>query len=333
MAEPQLIATAVPILQVHPDPQQPRRLLPPDLAEALASGASPHEVLSQLRVRSERIKWIRERLAKLDGLADSIATDGLIQPIRVFQDGPDTYRIESGERRWWAHHIMVGRGDRRFERILAFIVGEQAQVSGVLRRRVAENVHRSDFTSIELARAMAVRAEEIASEDANLSRRDVEQRVGKENGMSDRRVRQFLALLKLPTDVQELAHQARLSESSLRALVTIKDPSRQLAAINALLHPVPKPAHTKTGSARRNESEGSKKSAPKRSVTSQETNGIRDLVTLAKKLQARKSESFRGELRRSLLKSEPMRKAILHLRETLDTALAGAGCGSEEQSH
>ena len=55
--------------------------------------------------------------------------------------------------------------------------------------------------------------------------------------MSDRRVRQFVALLKLSPEAQELAQQARLSENALRRIVGIKDAALQLATIRQLMHP------------------------------------------------------------------------------------------------
>ena len=108
---------------------------------------------------------------------------------------------------------------------------------GLLRRRVAENVLRSDFTAIELARAMASRIQEILTAEPGTKRDEAERRVGSENGMSDRRVRQFVALLTLSLGAQELAQQARLSENSLRPIVSIKDPARQLVAVRELIHP------------------------------------------------------------------------------------------------
>ena len=235
----QIEAKLIPLGQVHPDPTQPRRLLPPDLAQSLVTGVSPREVLSQLRSRAERDKWMRERLAELDALAGSIAIDGLMQPIRVIPDGDDRYRIEEGERRWWAHHILVQQGKEQFQSIAAMLVEKEGASSGLLRRRVAENVQRSGFTAIELAKAMASRIQEILTAEPGIKRSEAERRVGSENNMTDRRVRQYVALLTLSPEAQELAQQARLTESSLRPIVGIKDSARQLAAIRELMHPTP----------------------------------------------------------------------------------------------
>jgi len=235
----QIETQLIPLTQVRPDPAQPRHLLPSDLAEALGNGTPPGEILSQLRSRAERDQWVRERLAELDALAGSIGADGLMQPIRVVRNGDEKYTIEAGERRWWAHHILVRQGKEQFQNIPAFVVEKDSQSSGLLRRRVAENVLRSGFTAIELAKAMASRIQEIMTTEPGLTRSEAERRVGNENNMTDRRVRQYVALLTLSPEAQELAQEARLTESALRPIVGIKDSSRQLAAIRELMHPTP----------------------------------------------------------------------------------------------
>ncbi len=237
MVDTEQIAHMIPIQHIRPDPEQPRRLLSADLAQSLAAGSSPFYILEQLRARSKRNKWIRVRLHELDALAQSIADNGLMQPIRVIRDSDDRYRIEEGERRWWAHHILVQQGNEQFQHIAAFVVDKDSASAGLLRRRIAENVQRSDFTAIEVARAMANRIQEILAAESGIKRGDAERRVGGENGMSDRRVRQFVALLTLSPEAQELAQQARLTENTLRKIVGIKDSASQLAAIRELTNP------------------------------------------------------------------------------------------------
>ncbi len=237
MPENEQTTRAISILQIRPDPSQPRKLLPPDLSEELATGTSPVGILGQLRTRAEHNRWLRERLSELDALAHSIGEDGLMNPIRVFSDRDGRYTIEEGERRWWAHQILVTQGKEEFKTIAAFVVEPKGESFGLLRRRVAENVLRSEFSAIELARAMAARIQEIVAANPDTKQGAAEKQVGKENGMSDRRVRQFIALLTFSPEVQAFAQQARLSENSLRGIVGIKDSAKQLAAVRDLIHP------------------------------------------------------------------------------------------------
>ena len=316
MPETSLVARAITIHQIHPDRNQPRRWLQSDLSEALAAGATPAEILSQLRER-KRDKWVQERLVELNALADSIAADGLMQPIRVIQDGDDSYRIEEGERRWWAHQILLGRGDSRFETIAAFIVDSGAAVPGMLRRRVAENVHRSGFTAMELAQAMSARIQEIATVEPTLPRREIEKRVGKENGLSDRRVRQHLALLKLPGEVQELAQQARISEGSLRALVGIKEPIRQLAAAKKLVNPTEiRPASRKDRAGKRKPRGKARRQTPTNPRRSTTVPWPLLLIKLARRLEQRNNQEIGRELGKTV-KNEKEYEALAHLGEAL----------------
>ncbi len=316
MSETSLIAVGIPIHQIRPDPNQPRRWLSSELSEALRAGATPTDILSQLRER-KRDKWVQERLVELDALADSIGADGLMQPIRVIQESDDAYRIEAGERRWWAHQILLGRGDSRFETIAAFIVDSEAAALGMLRRRVAENVHRSGFTAMELARAMSARIKEIALAEPTLARREIEKRVGKENGLSDRRVRQHLALLRLPGEVQELAQQARMSEGSLRALVGIKDPIRQLAAAQKLVNPIEmNPASRNDRAGKRKQRGKSKRQISTNPRRSAQVAWPLVLIKLARRLEQRNSQEIGRELDKTV-KNEKECGALAHLGEAL----------------
>jgi ParB/RepB/Spo0J family partition protein len=290
------------------------------------------EILAQLRARAQRNKWIHEKLQKLDGLADSIAADGLYQPIRVIQEQENEYCIEQGERRWWAHHLLLARGDERFRYILAFITSlrdaSETGNSTKLRRQIGENVHRSDFTAIELARAMAARIGEIIATETQLTRRQVERRVGNENGTSDRRVRQFLALLTLAPQVQELAQEARVSESSLRSLVGIKEPEHQIALLRHLISAPRK----KAGSVARRKNSKKASAHPrsrgnKRAVNNEKAGSQRAvdrIASLARWLQGLRPEAIERELRKRVSQNESDRNSIVCLRDVIADGLKQA---------
>jgi ParB/RepB/Spo0J family partition protein len=351
MSQNEQIARLIPLHQIRPDPAQPRQLLPPDLLATLGSGGSPFDILDQLRIRAEHDKWIRERLTELDALAHSIADDGLMNPIRVIAEGDERYRIEEGERRWWTHHILVQQGKEQYQTIPAFVVEPNSISSGLLRRRVAENVLRSEFTAIELARAMACRIQENLDAEPGIKRVEAESRVGKENGMSDRRVRQFVGLLKLAPETQELAQQARLTENSLRRIVSIKDTTKQLEAVRELMHPsrprtaassLQSRADRKLGhgtnphsgretrskrisatSSRRNRSpHKDARSKERRSNKRSAMQNIQKVLSLAKTL---KSKDWI-----SAMKKETDRQAVVHLHNTLGKVLRMANQTNRE---
>jgi ParB/RepB/Spo0J family partition protein len=328
MTEQQLNVTLLPITQVHPDPRQPRRLLPKDLANAFADGMPASEILASLRARAEKNRGVRERMLELDALADSIATDGLYQPIRVIQEGDESYRIEQGERRWWAHRVLLGRGDERFQVIPAFVLKPDTSDKGVLRRQVSENVHRSNFTAMELARAMANRIAEIASLEPDLPRREVERRVGKENGMTDRRVRQFVALLSLAPSVQELAQEVRLGEGALRPLAQIKEPERQMAALRKIMflprkRPVSTVRSSKPERNRRTKSIRARRpSAPIKRAKNPNLSVVDRVVRAARLWHVEQAKMVERELGARIFSNAKDYEAIAFLRNALDRVLA-----------
>jgi hypothetical protein len=76
LTEQSPVVVQIPIGQVRPDPIQPRRWLPRDLAGALTSGTPPIRILTELRERCKRTKWIRVRLVNHDALTGLFRVTG-----------------------------------------------------------------------------------------------------------------------------------------------------------------------------------------------------------------------------------------------------------------
>lgn len=93
-------------------------------------------------------------------LASSIRRDGLINPITIAPSGGEQYRVETGERRWLAYHLLHalytgrdGRPDEReqWRRIPARIVQEAS-----VWRMANENNQRANLNAISKARQLAL---------------------------------------------------------------------------------------------------------------------------------------------------------------------------------
>jgi ParB/RepB/Spo0J family partition protein len=104
----------IPMDQVEPDPEQPRKVFEP---------------------------------IALRELARTIRHDGLLQPIEVRPVGPDRYRITFGERRWRAHQI------NRAATIRAYVTEEAVNLTDTRVRQIVENDQRQDVTPLEQARS------------------------------------------------------------------------------------------------------------------------------------------------------------------------------------
>src|SRR5581483_1489069 len=181
----------VPIEQICPDPDQPRKRLPKDLALAVKEGIDAHALLKELRRRAETQPGLALFLKGLDDLASSIKQVGQLAPIRVYPDEEKRYLIEMGERRWLAHLILhIERGETDFSQIDAIIGPKRATPlveRQTLQRRMAENVHRAEFSPIEMARGLASRVAEVLEQNRDMKRNQAEEVVGKENGITGRR--------------------------------------------------------------------------------------------------------------------------------------------------
>ena len=123
--KPIIRAKPIDILQIQPNPMQPRRVVPSqyrggplmdqieawlDEVEVSSGRAFPLQALIlgkvELRAREERQATAEELpLLRLADLAASIYREGLTNPITVAGSG-DSYMIETGERRWVAYHVL-----------------------------------------------------------------------------------------------------------------------------------------------------------------------------------------------------------------------------------
>ncbi len=229
----------IPIEQIYPDPDQPRKRLPRDLARAVREGMDARILLQELRKRAETQTGLGTFLKGLDDLTTSIKQVGQLAPIRVYPDKGKRYVIEMGERRWLAHLILhFDRGESDFSHIDAIITSkhkEAAVDAQTLQRRMAENVHRAEFSPLEMARGLAERIAQVIEQNSGMNRSKAEEIVGQENGITARRVRQYLSLLNLSEEAQRLAQESGLTERALRGVLKIQDADAQVQAIQKLI--------------------------------------------------------------------------------------------------
>ena len=147
---------------------------------------------------------------QLEALADSIRTNGILQPILVRRhpQTPNSFEIVAGERRWRAAQIA-----RLHE--VPVIIREIADGEAV-ELALVENVQRQDLSPLEEAEGYRRLIEEFKNTQEDLARR-----VGK----SRSHVANALRLLGLPEPVKALLEQGRLTAGHARALLSGADPA------------------------------------------------------------------------------------------------------------
>src|SRR5687767_9455302 len=143
--------------------------------------------------------------AKLDELARSINANGVVQPLLLRRRG-DRFELIAGERRWRAAQLA---GLSKVPAVVRNVSDDK-----VLELALIENIQREDLNPIEEARAYKKLIETIG-----LTQEVVAERVGRDRSY----VTNYLRLLRLPQDIQELVQVGRLSTGHGRTLLGVED--------------------------------------------------------------------------------------------------------------
>lgn len=147
---------------------------------------------------------------KLEELASSIERHGLIQPIVLRQSGKG-YEIVAGERRWRAARIV---GLKEVPCIVKELTDEENMLLAII-----ENMQREDLNPIEEAEGLKQMIDTYG-----LTQEQVSYSVGKSRPY----ITNSLRLLKLPSKVQELTAEGKLTTGHARAIASVKEQSRQI---------------------------------------------------------------------------------------------------------
>jgi ParB family chromosome partitioning protein len=146
---------------------------------------------------------------KLEELAQSIGANGVVQPLLVRRKGP-RYELIAGERRW--------RAAQRAGLTKVPVVIRNVSDDKVLELALIENIQREDLNPIEEARAYKKLIDTVG-----LTQESVADRVGRDRSY----VTNYLRLLRLPNDLQELLQKGRLSTGHARTLLGLEETDAQ----------------------------------------------------------------------------------------------------------
>ncbi len=148
---------------------------------------------------------------RLKELADSIRTDGVLQPVVVRRKGPK-YELIMGERRLQAARLA---GIPTIP-----VVVREVRDADALRLAIVENIQRENLNAIEEAQAFRRLISEFG-----LSQADVAGMVSKDRSS----VANTLRLLNLPSDVQRMVEDGTLTGGHARALLSLATQKEQTA--------------------------------------------------------------------------------------------------------
>ena len=146
---------------------------------------------------------------RLEELAQSIRSNGIVQPILVRRRGA-RYQLVAGERRWRAAQRA---GLKRVPAVVREVPDDK-----LLELALVENIQRQELNAIEEAHAY-----KRLIEGFGLTQEVVAQRVGRDRSF----ITNYLRLLRLPSDIQLLLEEEKISTGHARALLGLEDQDAQ----------------------------------------------------------------------------------------------------------
>ncbi len=152
--------------------------------------------------------------AHLQELADSIRSNGIIQPLIVRRKASG-YELVAGERRLRAARLA---GLANVPAVVQDLTDDR-----LLEVALIENIQREDLNPIETAEAFERLAQQL-----QLSHEEIARRTGKERST----ITNTLRLLRLPPEVQILLAERRLSMGHARALLGLPTADDQIELAN-----------------------------------------------------------------------------------------------------
>jgi ParB family transcriptional regulator, chromosome partitioning protein len=148
--------------------------------------------------------------SEIEGLAESIKTQGLLQPI-ILRKKVDGYEIISGERRFRA---LKQLGQDKIPSIIKAKITDREMIEMAL----VENIQRENLSDIE----QAIAFQRLLLE-CGLSHEELSARVGKSRSA----ITNTLRLLKLPEEIQQMVVRGELSMGHARAILSFDTVEKQ----------------------------------------------------------------------------------------------------------
>ncbi|HEU5459276.1 MAG TPA: ParB/RepB/Spo0J family partition protein [Pyrinomonadaceae bacterium] len=147
--------------------------------------------------------------ASLESLAESMRSHGVVQPLLV-RRRESGYELVAGERRWRAARLA---GLTRVPVIVKEVPDES-----LLEIALIENIQREDLNPIDEAQAYKKLIETVG-----LTQEALASRVGRDRSY----ITNYLRLLRLPEDLQQLVRDGRLSTGHARTILALSHPDQQ----------------------------------------------------------------------------------------------------------
>ena len=183
-----------------------------------------HDIVREVAIGKVRANAQQPRLyfdeEKLDELAHSIKTHGVLQPLVVIRKG-DHYELIAGERRLRA-------SKKAGKETVPVIIKKDVDLGEQIKLELAliENIQRHDLNVIEESKSYNRLADEFG-----LSQEEIAVRCGKSRSAVANRMR----LTGLPIEVQKGLIVGEITEGHAKVILSMTTPQKQIALYNMIL--------------------------------------------------------------------------------------------------
>jgi ParB family chromosome partitioning protein len=147
--------------------------------------------------------------AKLNELAESIRTNGVISPL-IVRESKNGYELVAGERRWRASRIA------KLKKVPCIIRNFDDRQNAIV--AIIENMQREDLDPIEEALGLKSMTEKYGF---------TQEQVSASLGKSRTYIANSIRLLKLPEEIQQYVSSGQMSAAHGRTIINISDKAKQ----------------------------------------------------------------------------------------------------------
>jgi len=154
---------------------------------------------------------------KLQELANSISTNGVIQPL-IIRQAENGYELVAGERRWRASRLA---GLKKVPCIIRNFDDKQNAIVAII-----ENMQRENLNPIEEAEGLKAMTEKFGF---------TQEQVSASLGKSRTYITNSIRLLKLPEEIQEYVSSGQMSAAHGRTIINVSDEKRQKALCEKII--------------------------------------------------------------------------------------------------
>jgi len=190
----------------------------PQAAATPVSLGKPLEIALELIDRNPNQTRTMFDEVKLEELARSIATNGVVQPIVVREMPEGRYQLIMGERRWRASKIA--------EKTTIPAIVRHASDEQAMEMTIIENLQRADLNPMEQARAF-----DRLSRQFKMTQDQMAIRTGKDRAS----IGNFIRLLRLPLDVQNCLESGQINFGHAKVLLALERREQIVSVTNRII--------------------------------------------------------------------------------------------------